>query len=69
MTFEQATKSFNEFASTGAPTTHGVLLRSRGKYYSLSFDLQLIEGKIAIVAKQEAVTEPTPDKPATTKRR
>jgi len=64
MTFETATKSFNEFADTGAPTTPGVLLRSRGKYYTLSFDLQLIEGKIAIVAKQEALPEPTPDKPA-----
>ena len=58
MTFTEATQQFNQFKQSGAPVVDGVKLRSRGKVINLSFDLQLIEGKVAIVAKLDKDEQP-----------
>lgn len=59
MTFEQAIEKFNAYKNSKAPHLEGVHFRSRGKYYPLQFDLELIQGSVAIVAKQVKETEET----------
>ena len=69
MTFEQAAQQYIQFKSSGAPVVSGVKIRSRGKVMNLSFDLQLIDGAVAIVAKLDKDEQPTESaKPAKTRR-
>ena len=51
MMFQDATEKFAKFKSSGAPTIDGVKFRSRGVVYDLDFDLQLIDGKVVVIAK------------------
>lgn len=65
MTFQEATEKFNKFKSTGAPVVDGVKFKSRGVVYDLEFDLQLIDGKVAVTAKvTKDVQGVEPSKPA-----
>lgn len=65
MTFQEATEKFAKFKQTGAPTIDGVKFKSRGVVYDLEFDLQLIDGKVAVTAKvAKDVQEAEPSKPA-----
>ncbi len=62
MQFQEAAEKFAKFKSTGSPTIPTVQMKSRGQYYQLDFDLQLIDGAVAIVAKPVKDTEPEPAK-------
>lgn len=65
MTFHEATEKFGKFKSSGAPTLDGVKFKSRGVVYDLDFDLQLIDGKVAVTAKvAKDTTAQSPTKPA-----
>lgn len=47
---EKTLAEFNKFKTAGSPTNSEIVLKSRGKHYPLNFELQLVDGNIAIVA-------------------
>lgn len=71
MTFTEATQKFATFKAANAPVIDGVKFRSRGKVFDLVFDLQLVDGKAAIIAKvaKEENEEPAEPKPTSTRKR
>lgn len=68
MTFQKAQEKFQQFEESGAPVVEGVQLYSRGSFHTLDFDLKLIEGSVAIVAKQVKTQSVKPE-PTTKKRK
>lgn len=69
MTFQDATEKFAKFKSTGAPTLDGVKFKSRGVVYDLEFDLQLVDGKVAVTAKVAKDVRETEQPKASNKRK
>lgn len=58
MTFQEANDKFQQFKKSGAPVIDGVSLVSRGKVFELDFDLNLVDGKVAITAKTVKTEQP-----------
>lgn len=62
MTYEQAKANYETF--TDAQRKPGVYLRSRGKFFPLNFSIELVEGKIAMIANVPRNQETEATKPA-----
>lgn len=65
MTYEKAKENFETF--TDAQRKPGVFLRSRGKFFPLNFSIELVDGKIAMIANVPRNQETEAVEPAKTK--
>lgn len=68
MTYEQAKAHFDQYNDNQRKA--GIVLRSRGAFFPLNFNIELVDGYIAMVATvaRQKATEATEATEATTKK-